>query len=168
MESLKGGNKSNFLFKCAEVVITQESKYHLEKLHLSKREQFPEEHSHLVHEFFTGFIPVITFVAFQDKWCQYFKCDKETLLENFLDSFEKSHLYVPEGICYTCHLMNRKEGTGTAIGNCYTCHYLKDIEHDLGTLVTIGNGEVTKDQCLQCHWFAQMRRPGPISSQRIR
>jgi hypothetical protein len=51
--------------------------------------------------------------------------------------------------------MKRKQETGTAVGNCYTCHYQESIEKDLGSLVTIGNGEVTKDKCLQCHWEAE-------------
>lgn len=65
---------------------------------------------------------------------------------------ESKHLSVPEAVCYACHLMKRKQETGTAVGNCYTCHYRESIEKDLDTLVTVGNGEVTRDKCLHCHW----------------
>ncbi len=65
---------------------------------------------------------------------------------------EMSHLFTPEEVCYACHLMKRKQEIGTAIGNCYTCHYQETIEKDLNNLVTIGNGEVTREKCLGCHW----------------
>lgn len=57
-----------------------------------KKEKFPEKQRFLVHEFFTGFIPIVAFVALQDKWSEYFKCDSDKVLEYFMDSFEKSHL----------------------------------------------------------------------------
>ena len=67
---------------------------------------------------------------------------------------DSSHLYTREDVCYSCHLMKRKQETGTAVGNCYTCHYRESIEKDLNSLVTIGAGEVTKDKCFHCHWDA--------------
>jgi len=95
MESLKGDNKDNYLFQCAENVF----KNHLNglaEMDVNKNEYSPEMQRYLVHEFFTGFIPFITFVVFQDKWCDYFKCDADKLMEYFLDSFNISHLTTKE------------------------------------------------------------------------
>ena len=66
-----------------------------------------------------------------------------------------SHLYVPPGVCYHCHLLDRKEDTGTTVGNCYTCHFQEDIENTIGTTVTIGNGDVPIERCFSCHWDAK-------------
>ena len=80
MESFKG-NRDNFLFKCAETVIANEIKLedenHSEKL--------------LISEFFTGFIPILSFVAYEDKWCNYFNCSREKALDYFVDAFVSSH-----------------------------------------------------------------------------
>ena len=65
----------------------------------------PEKQQFLVHEFFTGFIPIIIFVVLQDKWSDYFKCDDKKLMEYFLDAFEKSHLA-------SCYAFNQEQGKG--------------------------------------------------------
>ena len=92
MESLKTHDKNNFLFKCAEIVINHEFEGFMQKLEAHKKARFPEKQQYLVYEFFTGVLPLVAFVALKDKWCEYFNCDADKLLENFLDSFEKSHI----------------------------------------------------------------------------
>jgi len=92
MESLKSDNKTNFLFQCAEIVIKTELGGIKKKMGATWPDSPEERHRMLVHEFFTGFIPIVSFVAFQEKWCDYFNCDKKKALDYFLDSFAKTHL----------------------------------------------------------------------------
>jgi len=93
MEALKADNRSDFLFQCAEIFINHEFKTYMETFKGPKKtDQFPETLHYMVYEFFTGIIPVITFVALQEKWSEHFGCDKDKLLEYFIDSFERSHL----------------------------------------------------------------------------
>ncbi len=88
MESLKSGDTSSFLFRCAELVF----RFDPGRLLRATEGAAEEDHRYLVREFFTGFIPMFTFVAYRDKWCDYFKCDSEKLLDYFMDAFERSHL----------------------------------------------------------------------------
>jgi AcrR family transcriptional regulator len=81
MESLKSDDDSTFLFECAEIVTAYE---HPE---LNSKPQ-------IVKEFFTGFIPLISFLALQDKFCNYFEVDKNNAMEYFIDSFTSSHMTV--------------------------------------------------------------------------
>jgi AcrR family transcriptional regulator len=85
MEALKSEQSEPFLFQCAELVF----KEHLE-MKASGLER--EKQSVLVHEFFTGFIPLLFFAALQEKWADYFGCDPATVKEDFLEAFSRSHL----------------------------------------------------------------------------
>lgn len=95
MEAFKNEDRENFLLKCAEIYLRHENEY-LTNIAAQKRSTSSSEDAYLVFEFFTGFIPVITFVAMRDKWCRYFNCDGERLLDMFLDSFERTHLTAHE------------------------------------------------------------------------
>ncbi len=79
MESLKSQDPDLSLFKCAEVAMRSVSGDRT-----STRQ--------LVHEFFTGFIPLIAFVVLKDKWCDFFQCDKDEVLEQFIEFFAASHV----------------------------------------------------------------------------
>jgi len=85
MESFKE-NRGDFLFKSAEIAIEDE-------LNVNIKNNFKESESEkfLMNEFFTGFIPILTFIAYEDKWCHYFKCRKEKAVDYFLDVFMHSH-----------------------------------------------------------------------------
>lgn len=85
MEALKSRKRDGYLFECAEIVIQDEAG-------LPAKIDPRTNLRYLVHEFFTAFIPLITFVVFQEKWCEYFRCDADKLLELFVDSFQRSHL----------------------------------------------------------------------------
>ncbi len=80
MEGLKTGDRDTFLFQCADLVMSDHA------------HQAPKTKSELVHEFFTGFIPLVAFVALQEKFCEYFHCDKKEALDLFVDSFMTSHV----------------------------------------------------------------------------
>ncbi|MGA2109148.1 MAG: TetR/AcrR family transcriptional regulator [Syntrophorhabdales bacterium] len=79
MESFKSQDPDMSLFKCAEVAMRSVS---------GNRMSAPQ----LVHEFFTGFIPLIAFVVLRDKWCEFFRCDKDEVLEQFVEFFAASHV----------------------------------------------------------------------------
>ncbi|MBU0508316.1 TetR/AcrR family transcriptional regulator [bacterium] len=81
METLKERGGSEALFRCADIVIRGET---------ARKDQVPP--SELVYEFFTGFVPIVAFVAFRDKWCKYFGCDSQEALNLFVEAFRRTHL----------------------------------------------------------------------------
>ncbi len=92
MESLKKDEKADFLFQCADLVMKQEMDGIRKKMSTGQTTD-PEWTSRFrVHEFFTGFMPIISFVVLQDKWCKYFDCERDKALDYFLDSFQRTHL----------------------------------------------------------------------------
>jgi hypothetical protein len=92
MEALKVDGDADFLFKCAEMVIQQEMESACEKTQNADPLNSNDRERHLLHEFFTGFIPIISFVSLQEKWCKYFDCDKNKALDYFIESFTQTHL----------------------------------------------------------------------------
>lgn len=92
MEALKAGGNADFLFQCAEMVIQQEMDGINKKLKRAGPLNHEDRVRYLLHEFFTGFVPIISFVSLQEKWCQYFGCDKEKALDYFIESFTQTHL----------------------------------------------------------------------------
>jgi len=93
MEALKEGGAERFLFECAEMVINHEAEAFRTSI-AAKKAAFPRNQAFQVFEFFTGFMPVIAFVVFREKWSRHFDCDSETLLSLFLESFLKTHLAI--------------------------------------------------------------------------
>jgi AcrR family transcriptional regulator len=92
MESLKDDSSGHFsLFKCADLVIKEnvsEMMHKLEKHHGKKADR----DELLIHEFFTGFLPVVFFAIFKDKWASYFNCDKKKMTGLFSKVFRESHI----------------------------------------------------------------------------
>jgi hypothetical protein len=63
------------------------------------------------------------------------------------------HFEVSAGVCYYCHLMNPKDASiGTAIGTCFTCHETAGERIEEQSFVLVGNGEVSPERCLDCHY----------------
>lgn len=96
MEALKQGRREGFLFKCAEMVISHEAEVYQASL-AAKKAALSDPQAFQVFEFFTGFMPLLAFVVFREKWCRHFKSDPETLLSLFLDSFQMTHLAAQQG-----------------------------------------------------------------------
>ena len=46
----------------------------------------------MVTEFFTGVIPIMNYVIFEEKWCTTFDMSKEELKEWFFLSFKMTHV----------------------------------------------------------------------------
>jgi AcrR family transcriptional regulator len=80
LEALKTGEQETSLFRCADLVMSDHA------------HEAPKTKFDLVHEFFTGFIPLVAFVALQEKFCDYFHCDEKEALDLFVDSFMASHV----------------------------------------------------------------------------
>ena len=86
MESLKADDRSYYFFQCAEKVIQGEMDGEEDPKNSEEVQRY------LAYEFFTGFIPMMMFIIFRDKWCEYFDCDVDALTRYFMDSFTKTHL----------------------------------------------------------------------------
>jgi AcrR family transcriptional regulator len=91
METLKSDNRSDHLIKYLEAHIKKDLS--IAQIDTETGKLSDEEiQKHMVHEFFTGMMPVICFILLKDKWCEYFGCDEEKLSENFMEAFTDSHM----------------------------------------------------------------------------
>ena len=84
MESLKDSNEDSFIFDCAAMVYRRH-------LGIEMADDDPEIRKQIVYEFFTGFIPIISFISLQDKWCRHFKYSQEELRNDFFEALQKTH-----------------------------------------------------------------------------
>ena len=84
MESFKDKN-ADFLFKCAEIHFNSDTMYSKKDLNN------PQMKKLFISEFFTGFIPILAFITYEDEWCKYFNCKGEKLSDLFLDALLESH-----------------------------------------------------------------------------
>ncbi len=103
MESLKNTKIHKLLFQCAEQSTEMEGGYWSER-HSSvvrERGRKPDRMEILSYEFFTGFIPIIAFVIFREKWCAHYRCKDERLLEDFVAAFKISHIGNFDGYKHT-------------------------------------------------------------------
>jgi AcrR family transcriptional regulator len=89
VEALKEKDFEDVFFKCADNIIKNE-------LIASEREALLNNKitrdKLLIHEFYTGIIPLVSFVVFQDKWCTFFKCDEERVVDEFVKVFMQTHI----------------------------------------------------------------------------
>ncbi len=94
MESLKNTKIHKLLFQCSEQGTGMEGGYWSERHNNFTREKgrAPDRMEILAYEFFTGFIPIISFVVFREKWCAHYHYGKDRLLEDFVMSFRSSHM----------------------------------------------------------------------------
>jgi AcrR family transcriptional regulator len=92
MEALKVDGDADFLFRCAEMVIQQEMDGIRKKTQKADPLISKDRVRYLLFEFFTGFVPIISFVSLQEKWCKYFDCDKNEAIDYFIESFTQTHI----------------------------------------------------------------------------
>jgi AcrR family transcriptional regulator len=90
MQALKGGDETPALFGVVGEMIEREL--------IARGFPPPEDGSvseeqqrALVHEFFTGVVPVVAFVTLGDRFCTYFDLDPKKGKTLFLDALEQSH-----------------------------------------------------------------------------
>ena len=79
VESLKQNNKTPPIFKVAEEIVNTENN---PDSNINER---------LVAEFFSGVIPLYSYLCFYDKWCGYFNIDRAAFDKLFLDHFSETH-----------------------------------------------------------------------------
>jgi AcrR family transcriptional regulator len=89
-EALRSNQRDDFLFRCAELVIQKEHGREFVRKGSGTRRQ--PARPQMVHEFFTGFLPLVAFVVLRDKWCAYFDYDPNQIMDDFIDAFARSHL----------------------------------------------------------------------------
>ncbi|SES98055.1 transcriptional regulator, TetR family [Natronincola peptidivorans] len=91
METLKSGNPTDSLIRCMEIIVKKElnSTLKIDKLENLSEDEFQK---YMIHEFFTGIIPVISLITLKDKWCKYFNYDEDKLLEHFMEAFINTHI----------------------------------------------------------------------------
>ena len=89
MEALKDSNTNHALFLCAKSVIKSEMD---ETLSEKGFDNPHHEQLYNIYEFFTGFIPLVAFIVFQDKWIRLFNGNKKNMVDDFIEIFSKTHL----------------------------------------------------------------------------
>ncbi len=90
MEALKGKKSSTALFRCADLALANERETQQSDDHTSSPIA-PSVRNH-TFEFFSGFIPMMTFIVMQDAWCKYYHFEKSKATEAFIDVFIETHL----------------------------------------------------------------------------
>lgn len=86
-EALRSNPREKFLFRCAELVMRPE---HSGRRAAGRGRRTAQREQ--LHEFFTGFIPMVVFVALRDKWSAHFDADPDRLVDDFVDAFMRSHV----------------------------------------------------------------------------
>jgi AcrR family transcriptional regulator len=91
-EALRGEDRDNYLFRCAALGVEREHGAAAAGPVKGRRRLGPAEQRRQVHEFFTGFVPLIAFVTLGERWCDFIGGDRAGLVDDFLDAFARSHL----------------------------------------------------------------------------
>jgi len=92
MEALKNDTSGHVsLFRCADMVIARNVDEML-RLFEAKGGQGVSREELLIHEFFTGFLPVVCFAIFRNKWADFFHCDRRAMNGLFAKVFTASHI----------------------------------------------------------------------------
>lgn len=92
MESVKEDEGPPSLFRYSDILLNHEVNGIMKKIKDHHPDQKDLRHRLMVHEFFTGIMPLISFAIWGEKWAAYFKCPEGKLLDYFIESFEKSHM----------------------------------------------------------------------------
>ena len=87
-EALRSKKRDHFLFRCAELVILKEHSGEL--VSSGAKKTLPRYE--MVYEFFTGFLPLLGFVALREKWCEHFGGTPEEVTRDFIEAFSRTHL----------------------------------------------------------------------------
>lgn len=84
IESLKKNNENPVIFKVVKTMIENESE------NIKDNENY-DINERLVAEFFTGLIPLYSYICFHEKWCSYFNIDKADFDKLFITHIEQTH-----------------------------------------------------------------------------
>ncbi len=89
-EAFRSSQRDEFLFRCAELAIQREHAGEVADKGTDRRKTLSK--AQLLHEFFTGFMPLVAFVALRDKWCKHYDCAPEQVTADFIDAFAGTHV----------------------------------------------------------------------------
>ncbi len=92
MEALKN-DKTGYisLFKCADAIISKNVSDIMHRLTDNQKKRINRDEL-MMHEFFTGFVPIVFFALFKDKWADYFQADRDAMMKMFIRVFKESHI----------------------------------------------------------------------------
>ena len=90
-QALKQGNESPALFEAADEMIEKELTARGFSSRSEENSTSADRRKAIVHEFFTGIIPVVAFVTLRDRFCSHFDIDVQEADALFLDALERSH-----------------------------------------------------------------------------
>jgi hypothetical protein len=92
MESLKESNEDEPLFRIMDVLLKQEEE-HIKTI--LRKKGFATDYDRmegLISDFFTGLMPLFTFVLYREEWMAHYGITEEELTEKFVDVFMITHL----------------------------------------------------------------------------
>jgi TetR/AcrR family transcriptional regulator len=91
-ESVKASSQLSMVMKVGSLLINAEVES-IRKVYESKGLHFPANKQELlVTEFFTGFMPLISFALYADEWEKIYNISEKDFREQFYQSFKKTHL----------------------------------------------------------------------------
>ncbi len=86
IESLKKNTKLPSIFKSVEMLMDYEKEM--------KSDFHPDQsssHKRWVAEFFTGILPIVSFVCYKNAWCNFIGTDMDTLERDFSEAYLETH-----------------------------------------------------------------------------
>ena len=93
MESLKLDTDGyQALFECAKMIIEKNISEMMHDGDAAGLKKSGGRDELLMHEFFTGFLPIVFFALFKDRWAEFFGCDRSESVNLFLKVFSRSHI----------------------------------------------------------------------------
>ena len=92
MESMKASEDPPPLFKLSEIATGEPAQKIIEMLRERGLHVDIDIAGAAIADFFTGMIPMISFIIYRDKWSEHFNIDMEELKEKFFNAFRITHL----------------------------------------------------------------------------
>ncbi len=86
MEAMKTNNDDDSLFLIASSEINREKNRIINLVNSPEKKNL-----FLAHEFFTGFIPIFSFVVLEDKYRKYFGISEEQVIDAFFAAIKRAH-----------------------------------------------------------------------------
>lgn len=91
MESLKDSTANPPLFRLADIMNGERIQQLIRNFEKRGLTVQIDRAQMAITEFFTGSLPLINFIVFRDKWCQYFNISPEEMQQKFYKAFLSTH-----------------------------------------------------------------------------
>lgn len=93
MESLKASEEKPPLFRFSEILMSDEAERLITELrNKGLNVDAVDMDEAFIGDFFTGYMPILSFLVYSEKWSKYFGIDKEELKKKFFSVFQTTHL----------------------------------------------------------------------------